>query len=107
MPRFLLIVCAALVLHGVSGVAQSKPGVANDFNLQRLETIAPVIQQDIKDKKLPGAVVLVGRGDRVVWQKVVGNRSLEPSVEPMTADTVFDLASLTKVVATTTAAMIL
>src|SRR5690606_14974964 len=73
----------------------------------RLETIGPLIQQDIKDKKLPGAVVLVGRGDQVAWETVVGNRSVQPSVEAMTADTSFDLASLTKVVATTTAAMIL
>ena len=62
---------------------------------------------DIKDKKLPGAVVLVGHKGKIVFRKAYGNRSLVPTVEPMTVDTIFDLASLTKVVATTTSIMIL
>jgi CubicO group peptidase (beta-lactamase class C family)/uncharacterized protein YbbC (DUF1343 family) len=52
-------------------------------------------------------VVLVGRGDAVAYVKAYGNRALVPSPEPMTVDTLFDLASLTKVVATTTSMMIL
>ena len=52
-------------------------------------------------------MVLIGRGDQVVYTKAIGNRALVPAVEPMTPDTVFDLASLTKVVATTTSAMML
>ncbi len=74
---------------------------------RRLELIEPLVREAIQDKKLPGAVVLIGRGDRIVYQKAFGNRSLVPSVEPMTLDTVFDLASLTKVVATTTSVMML
>lgn len=69
--------------------------------------IEPLVKQEIADRKLPGAVVLVGRGDQVVWQTAIGNRALVPAAEPMTPDTIFDAASLTKVVATTTAAMIL
>ena len=61
----------------------------------------------ISDKKLPGAVVLVGQGERTLYQKAIGQRSVAPSAEPMTLDTIFDLASLTKVVATTTSVMIL
>ncbi len=106
MHRILPIVCVALILAGTPAGAQTSRS-SQDFDMARLETIAPLIQQDIKDKKLPGAVVLVGRGDQVAWETVVGNRSVQPSVEAMTADTIFDLASLTKVVATTTAAMIL
>ena len=64
-------------------------------------------RQAIAEKKLPGAVVLVGRGDRILYQKAIGNRALVPVAEPMTLDTIFDLASLTKVVATTTSVMIL
>ena len=63
--------------------------------------------QAIAEKKLPGAVVLVGRGDQTLYQKAIGNRALVPSAEPMTLDTIFDLASLTKVVATTTSVMML
>ena len=71
----------------------------------RLNLIDDVVADAIAEKKLPGAVVLVGRNDKVVWRKAYGHRSLVPAREAMTLDTVFDLASLTKVVATTTAAM--
>jgi len=50
---------------------------------------------------------LVGHHGKVIFEKAYGNRSLEPTVEPMTVDTVFDLASLTKVVATAPAVMLL
>ena len=66
-----------------------------------------IIEEGIAQKKLPGAVVLVGRKGKVVWQKAYGARALEPSREPMSVDTIFDLASLTKVVATATSVMIL
>ena len=55
----------------------------------------------------PGAVILVGRGERVLYRKGLGSRALVPAVEPMTVDTIFDLASLTKVVATTPAVLLL
>ena len=52
--------------------------------------------------------MLVGRGDRILYQKAIGNRARRRRpVEPMTLDTIFDLASLTKVVATTTSVMML
>jgi uncharacterized protein YbbC (DUF1343 family)/CubicO group peptidase (beta-lactamase class C family) len=50
-------------------------------------------------------VVVVGRGDVVVWRKAYGFRQTEPTRERMTLDTVFDVASLTKVVATAPAVM--
>ena len=58
-------------------------------------------------KQTPGAVVVVGQGDRTLFEKAYGFRATVPAEEPMTLDTVFDLASLTKVVATTTAVMTL
>src|SRR5687768_10232034 len=64
-----------------------------------------VIEEAITARKLPGAVVLIGKGDQVLYRKAYGNRALVPAIEPMTLDTVFDLASLTKVIATTTAVM--
>jgi uncharacterized protein YbbC (DUF1343 family)/CubicO group peptidase (beta-lactamase class C family) len=76
-------------------------------DVRRLDGIDPLVREAIADRKLPGAVVLVGRGDRVLYQKAFGNRAVVPSPEPMTTDTVFDLASLTKVVATTTSVMML
>jgi uncharacterized protein YbbC (DUF1343 family) len=74
---------------------------------RKLDAIEPLVREAIAEKKLPGAVVLVGRGDRIVYQKAIGNRALVPTPEPMTLDTIFDLASLTKVVATTTSVMML
>src|SRR5439155_22856128 len=55
--------------------------------------------------QIPGAVVLIGHNGKVIYRKSFGHRSLEPRRELMTLDTVFDVASLTKVVATTTAVM--
>ncbi|HEY8427818.1 MAG TPA: serine hydrolase [Sandaracinaceae bacterium] len=53
----------------------------------------------------PGCVVLLGRSDGVVFRRAYGARAIDPMREPMTADTVFDLASLTKAVATTSAVL--
>ncbi len=64
-----------------------------------------VIEDGIALKKLPGAVVIVGHNGRVVFHKAYGNRSLTPQPEAMTEDTVFDVASLTKVLATAPAVM--
>ncbi len=77
------------------------------MNAAKLNQIDALVEADIKDKKLPGAVILVGHKGKIVFRKAYGNRSLVPTVEPMTVDTIFDLASLTKVVATTTSIMIL
>jgi uncharacterized protein YbbC (DUF1343 family)/CubicO group peptidase (beta-lactamase class C family) len=69
------------------------------------EPIAPLVNAAIDRHELPGAVVLVGRGDDVVYRAAFGRRAVAPEAEPMTDDTIFDLASLTKVVATTTSVM--
>ncbi len=59
------------------------------------------IEASIKGGEMPGAVVVVGHNGRMVFEKAYGSRALLPSREPMTLDTIFDAASLTKVVATT------
>ncbi|HEX6125932.1 MAG TPA: exo-beta-N-acetylmuramidase NamZ domain-containing protein [Pyrinomonadaceae bacterium] len=73
----------------------------------KLDQIERLVLADISDKKLPGAVVIVGHKGRIVYRKAFGNRSLVPTVEKMTVDTIFDVASLTKPVATATSIMIL
>ncbi len=72
-----------------------------------LTNIDTIVEAEIAKKQLPGAVVLVGRQGKIVWRRAYGNRALEPQVEAMTTDTIFDLASLTKIVATATSVMIL
>jgi uncharacterized protein YbbC (DUF1343 family)/CubicO group peptidase (beta-lactamase class C family) len=64
-----------------------------------------VIQSAISDGSIPGAVLIVGHDGAVIYRKAYGERALEPRREAMTLDTVFDLASLTKVMATTPAVM--
>jgi uncharacterized protein YbbC (DUF1343 family)/CubicO group peptidase (beta-lactamase class C family) len=64
-----------------------------------------IVRDAIHDDQIPGAVVLVWHNGQVVYRRAFGNRALEPRREPMTVDTIFDVASLTKVVATTTAVM--
>src|SRR5687767_12661868 len=80
---------------------------AAGFDPARLDRLDTVINDAIAAKQTPGAVVVVGRGDSIVFRRAYGNRAVQPAVEPMTIDTIFDLASLTKVVATTPAVMAL
>jgi CubicO group peptidase (beta-lactamase class C family) len=77
------------------------------LSAEKLAEIEPAIREAMEKKQIPGAVVLVGRQGKIGYAKAFGDRSLEPDREPMTRDTIFDLASLTKPVAVATAAMIL
>lgn len=77
------------------------------MSAERLAQLDTVVKESIARKETPGAVVLVGRHGRVVWRRAYGDRAIEPQRERMTTDTIFDLASLTKVVATATSVMIL
>ena len=74
-------------------------------NPVKLAGVDSVIEQAIADGNIPGAVLVVGHNGKVVYRKAYGHRSLEPRRELMTLDTIFDLASLTKVIATTTSVM--
>ena len=73
----------------------------------RFAAIDRVLEESLSRGELPGAVVLVGIRDRVVYRKAFGSRAVLPAREAMTVDTVFDVASLTKPVATATSIMIL
>ncbi len=105
---FALIFCFCVTANAL---AQPRPSAAGSataaagFDPARLSRVEEHITAAIAAKKTPGAVLLVGRGHRVIYQKAFGHRALSPAAEPMTADTIFDLASLTKVVATTTSVM--
>lgn len=65
------------------------------------------IEEAIKQNQIPGAVLLVGQPGRILHRKAYGARALAPAREAMTLDTIFDVASLTKIVATTSAVMAL
>ncbi len=70
---------------------------------QEIPAVSRVIEEAIAKGQLPGAVCLIGTPDRTLHRRAYGVRSLESTGEPMTVDTIFDAASLTKVVATTSA----
>jgi len=100
---------AAWVLAGVSGArafpVQETRGRQADLSTQKLAGIASIVKEAIRTGNCPGAVVVVGRNGKVVYRKAFGYRALVPRKLPMTVQTIFDLASLTKVVATTIAVM--
>jgi uncharacterized protein YbbC (DUF1343 family)/CubicO group peptidase (beta-lactamase class C family) len=87
---------ALLVL--LSGCATTQ--TLDVFDAGRLHEIDRTIETAIAEHKLPGGVFHLERGG-AAYERTYGNRALVPSVEPMTADTIFDAASITKVVATT------
>jgi uncharacterized protein YbbC (DUF1343 family)/CubicO group peptidase (beta-lactamase class C family) len=91
------LACVALFVAAATLVARAQP--------MELPAIAPLVEAAIARHDLPGAVVLIGKGDATVYRRAFGQRAVTPSTEPMTEDTIFDLASLTKVVATTTSVM--
>ena len=67
--------------------------------------IDALMQDAVASGSIPGGVVVVGHHGRIIYRKAFGSRSIEPVRERMTAETIFDLASLTKCIATTTAVM--
>lgn len=71
------------------------------------EFIRAALRSAVAHAHAPGAVACVGRGEERLFMGAEGNRALAPSAEPATLDTIYDLASLTKVIATTTAVMLL
>ncbi len=70
-----------------------------------LSRIDDVVAEGLRRKLMPGAVVLIARKRRIVFLKAYGSRAVQPTVEPMTTDTLFDMASITKPMATATSVM--
>ncbi len=77
--------------------------LAQDFS--GAAAVDDAINEALAQKRMPGAVLIVGHNGQVIYRKAYGNRAEIPKAEPMTLDTVFDIASLTKVVATTSSLM--
>jgi len=88
-----------------ASASSEQPPTAASARTVALPAVDSVIRQAISEGSIPGAVLLVGHDGRMVYRKAYGARALEPKREAMTLDTVFDVASLTKVIVTTTAVM--
>jgi CubicO group peptidase (beta-lactamase class C family) len=95
-----VFLCALCALCGESCLAA-------EIDQKQLAKIDGAVAAAIERGELPGAVVVVVNEDRVVFRKAYGHRAVKPEKVPMTADTVFDMASLTKPVATATSVMLL
>ena len=77
---------------------------AAPFKPEKLAAMDAAVAEAITTKKIPGGVLWFER-DGEVYRKAYGQRALAPTAEPISEDTIYDAASLTKVVATTTAVM--
>lgn len=88
------------------GLPRAEPSEVG-FDAEHLRQLDETIAQALVEKKMPGCVFCVGRQGKIAWLKAYGNRELEPTTIPMTVDTLFDLASITKPVATACSVMLL
>jgi CubicO group peptidase (beta-lactamase class C family) len=101
----------ALVLFFISTSFAQYPSLISPEEIglssERLKYIDSVVIKNINEGNLPGAVILIGNNNGVVYRKAFGNSWLVPEKKPMKIETIFDLASLTKPIATATSIMIL
>ena len=107
--RKLLILQLVIVLCSAesAGFAQEPSARLEMSNVLDLAAVDEVVHKSLKSGELPGCVILVLHRDQVVFRKAYGSRSVLPARNAMGADTVFDLASLTKPLATATSIMLL
>jgi uncharacterized protein YbbC (DUF1343 family)/CubicO group peptidase (beta-lactamase class C family) len=96
--RCTVVLCLLVLCPGAPAQNAPKEG-------GRLAVLDALLEKAVGERQPPGVVVVVGHGGEVVYRKAFGFRSLEPEREAMTVDTVFDVASLTKPLATATAVM--
>ena len=107
MPsRCAVLAVLVLLSTGRAAFAQSVPPAAAWASAMAVELDAAA-RDAVAARDVPGAVVVVGQDGSVLYRRATGSRALVPAVEPMTIDTVFDVASLTKVVATMPAVLAL
>jgi uncharacterized protein YbbC (DUF1343 family) len=99
------VVAACLLAVATAADLPRLDPAAAGFDPARLAAIDGLVEEMLAAEKMPGCVVCIGRREGIALLKAYGRRAVRPADEPMTTDTVFDLASLTKPVATATAIM--
>ena len=109
LALMLIVACANVAVtpapYQIPEIAEPVADSADFPGIAEFCWIDDLVEEAIRQDHLPGAVILVGQNEQILYRKAFGHRALVPALEPMTVDTVFDLASLTKVVATTTSIM--
>ena len=101
-----IVILLALITNVHAGLPRVEPSTIG-MDADKLKQIDDVVGDGIAQQKMPGCVVCFGRRGQIAWLKAYGNKQVEPDVVAMTTETVFDLASLTKPVATATRVMLL
>lgn len=106
---FLFLALTGLPLNTASGELLLRPVDPREVGVspQRLEKLDAITLEHIERKQFPGAVILVARKGGIVYRKAFGDRTVSPGRSPMEVDTIFDMASLTKIMPTAVAIMIL
>jgi len=102
--KTLLRICLVAVLIP-SFVAFASAQGPQDGGDSGFKTVDAIVERAVEDGNIPGAVLVIGHNGKVIHRRAFGSRSLEPAREAMTTDTIFDLASLTKCIATATSVM--
>jgi len=95
---------APLLLALTAALLAAVPVPAQPLDFAAVDEVA---REAVQSGEIPGVVVLVGRGNDVLLRRAYGSRRLVPAPAPMTTDTIFDIASLTKPLGTTLAVMTL
>lgn len=103
----LLLRCwvAAIGIAAVVSLAEAKNTGVTALDSAAQQQLEQIVTGQIEAGRIPGAVIVMGDADHVFYRKAFGRRAIVPAPEAMSVDTEFDLASLTKVIATTTAIM--
>lgn len=97
------IIAKAVLLGLCAMLATARADEVGKLDADALAPIATIAEGEIRAGNIPGAVVEIGHRGRIVYRRAFGYRTSVPLAQRMTEYTVFDLASLTKPVATTTA----
>lgn len=98
-PHIRQIFTITVALFSLPLMAQ-EPATSNPYAMAD-----KVIEEGISNKQFPGAVLVIGRGDKTLYEKAYGKHTFEAEAKPMAMDTLFDMASVSKVVGTATTAM--
>ncbi|HVX14505.1 MAG TPA: serine hydrolase domain-containing protein [Pirellulales bacterium] len=106
LTAFGYLITGQLAASAGAKLPRAEPA-AVDMQAERLAAINDAVGEALAARQMPGCVVLIARRGKVVVLEAYGNRALEPVATPMTVETVFDLASLTKPIATATSVMLL
>jgi uncharacterized protein YbbC (DUF1343 family) len=113
---FVLFICALALTAGHGAPVQAAGPATSAAPPAKVDASTPpaaiegidrLVADALAEGKLPGCVVVIGRKSGIVYSKAFGFRALLPEPEPMTENTIFDLASLTKPIATATSLVVL